>query len=252
MKKISKIFSAVVNDVPQHRIYKTMENNLVFRADLHMHTRHSKDSLSEPAAVLRAAVKKGLHAIAITDHDEIEGAFETARLAKEKKLPLQIIIGEEVSTDEGDLLVYFLKKKIAPGKLVAVLAEVKRQGAVCSAAHPYDYTRYGIALGKIPAKQLASIGAVEAFNARITVHSHNDDAAAFAKANGKPMLAGSDAHHPSEVGAAYAEFEGIKKLDARSLISAPRKLYGKVSPKYVHLFSRYAVLTKKAGKMLGK
>jgi len=238
--------------MPRHRIYNTMKSKTVFRADLHVHTRHSKDSLSGPAAVLGAAMKKGLNAIAITDHDEIEGAFETARLAREKKLPLQVIIGEEVSTDEGDLLVYFLKKRIAPGKLMAVLAEVKRQGAVCSAAHPYDYTRYGIALGEIPAKQLASIGAVEAFNARITVGSHNDDAAAFAKANGKPMLAGSDAHHPSEVGAAYAEFSGIARLDKRSLLSAPRQLRGKVSPAYVHLFSRYAVLTKRAGNMLGK
>lgn len=229
-----------------------MESNTVFRADLHMHTRHSKDSLSEPLAILRAAMKKGLHAIAITDHDEIEGAFETARLAKEKKLPLQVIVGEEVATDEGDLLVYFLKKKIAPGKLAGVLAEVKRQGAVCSAAHPYDYTRYGIALGKIPAKQLAAIDAVEAFNARITIRSHNGDAAAFAKANGKPMLAGSDAHHPSEVGAAYAEFSGITRLGKRSLLAAPRRLCGKVSPKYVHLFSRYAVMAKKARKVFSR
>lgn len=223
-----------------------MGKNAVFRADLHMHTRYSKDSLSEPLAILKAAMEKGLHAIAITDHDEIDGAFETAKLARKMRFPLQVIIGEEVATDEGDLLVYFLKKRIARGKLAAVLAEARRQGAVCCAAHPYDFTRYGIALEKIPAKQLASINAIEALNARITVRSHNSDALKFARSRGKPILAGSDAHHPSEVGAAYVEFSGVKKLDSRSLLFAPRALGGKVSPAYVHLFSRYAVLAKKA------
>ncbi len=228
-----------------------MKDKTVFRADLHMHTRHSKDSLSKPQDILSSALKKGLHAIAITDHDEIEGAFETARLARAKKLPLQVIIGEEVSTDRGDLLAYFLKKRIAPGKLPIVLAEVKRQGAVCCAAHPYDFTRHGIALGKLPPALVPSINCVEAFNARITLPSHNVSAEAFARSHGKPMLAGSDAHHPSEVGAAYVEFSGIAKLDSRSLLHAPRSLRGSVSPAYVHFFSRYAVMVKKARKILG-
>jgi hypothetical protein len=226
-----------------------MEKKNVFRADLHMHTHHSKDSLSKPLDILKAAMRKGLHAIAITDHDEIDGAFEAAKLAKAMRLPLQVIIGEEVATAEGDLLVYFLKKRIARGNLATVLAEVKRQGAICCAAHPYDFTRYGIALEKIPAKQLAAIDAIEAFNARITVRSHNSDALKFAHSRGKPILAGSDAHHPAEVGAAYVEFSGVKKLDKHSLLSAPRTLGGKVSPAYVHLFSRYAVAVKKARKV---
>lgn len=229
-----------------------MKNNAVFRADLHMHTLHSKDSLSKPEDILARAIKAGLHAIAITDHDEIDGAFETAGLAKGKRLPLQVIIGEEVGTDEGDLLVYFLKKRIAPGKLATALAEVKRQGAVCCAAHPYDFARHGIALEKLPAHLIGKINAIEAFNARVSMQSQNARAADFAHSHSKPVLAGSDAHHPSEVGAAYVEFRGIKKLDARSLLSAPRKLCGKVSPAYAHFFSRYAVFRKKAGKIFGR
>jgi predicted metal-dependent phosphoesterase TrpH len=216
-----------------------------FRADFHMHTHYSLDSLSKPKDVLAAALKRRLSAIAITDHDEISGAFEAREIAEDEHLPLQVVVGEEVSTDEGDLLTYFLKKRIAPGPLADVLSEVKKQGAICSAAHPYDFIRHGIKVESIPASLLAKIDAIEAFNARITIPSHNARALAFAVSHRKPVLAGSDAHHPSEVGAAFAEFSGVKKLDAKNLLSAPRTLSGSLSPKYVHAYSRYAVLKKR-------
>lgn len=216
-----------------------------FRADLHMHTEYSKDSLSRVEDVLEAAVKKGLDAIAITDHDETAGAFEAERITKRKKLPLQVIIGEEVMCDEGDLLVYFLKKRIAPGPLAEVLKEVERQGAVCSSAHPYDFKRSGIRLERQPASIISGIDAIEGFNARATFAQVNDSAVRFATLHRKPVLAGSDAHHPSEVGGAYVEFEGISKLDKGNVLSAPRKLHGKLSPPFVHFYSRYAVLRKR-------
>ena len=213
-----------------------------FKADLHMHTRHSVDSLSRVEDVLSAAVKKGLDAIAITDHNEIAGAFEAQKIAKARGLPLQVIIGEEVMCKEGDLLVYFLKRRIAPGPLAKVLKEVKKQGAVCSSAHPYDFKRSGIRLEKQPASVIAGISAIEAFNSRATFPQVNESAVRFASLHKKPQLAGSDAHHPLEVGAAYAEFVRVHKLDKKNILSAPRKLHGKLSSPMVHFFSRYAVL----------
>lgn len=216
-----------------------------FRADLHMHTLHSMDSLSEVRDVLDAAVKKGLDAIAITDHNGVAGAFEAARIAKQGKLPLQIIIGEEVMCNEGDLLVYFLKKRIAPGNLADALLEVKRQKAVCCAAHPYDFKRSGIRVEKLAPQILKQIDAIEGFNARATFAQVNESAVKFALLHKKPILAGSDAHHPSEVGGACAEFEGVGKLDRQNILSAKRTLRGKLAPPFVHGFSRYAVLVKR-------
>jgi predicted metal-dependent phosphoesterase TrpH len=210
-----------------------------------MHTRHSNDSLSEPLALLDAAMEKGLGAIAVTDHDEIQGAIEAARMAQARKLPLQVIVGEEVGTEEGDLLVYFVKEKIQPGPLKSVLGEVKRQGAICCAAHPYDAARHGIALEKLPKGEIALIDAVEAFNARASLAGQNASALLFSQKSGKPPLAGSDAHHPSEVGAAYVEFEGVDALDRRNILAAKRKIGGFRSSPLVHFFSRYAWLRKK-------
>jgi len=226
-----------------------MKEKKNFRADLHIHTCHSIDSLSRVEGVLDAAVKRNLSAIAITDHNEVSGAFEAQKIARARKLPLQIIIGEEVMCTEGDLLVYFLKRRISPGKLADVLKEVKQQGAVCCSAHPYDFKRSGIRLEKQPSSIIAGINAIEGFNARATFASVNEYAVRFALLHKKPVLAGSDAHHALEVGGAYAEFEGISRLDKRSILAAPRKLHGRLSSPFVHFFSRYAVLKKKFARL---
>ena len=215
------------------------------KADLHTHTIFSKDSLSRAEDVLAAAVKRGMGAIAITDHDGIDGALEAQSIARKRKLPIQVIVGEEVRTDAGDLLIYFVKKRIAPGKLEDVLAEAERQGAVCSAAHPYDAARHGIDLQGLSPSALGKIGALEVFNARVHVASQNARAMGFALKNKKALLAGSDAHHPSEVGTAYVEFYGEEELDAHALMHAHRKIGGKRSSPFVHFYSRYAVLRKK-------
>ncbi|MCX8197344.1 MAG: PHP domain-containing protein [Candidatus Micrarchaeota archaeon] len=217
------------------------------KADLHMHTKYSPDSLAEPKEVLTAALKKGLNAIAITDHDEIRGAIEAQAIAKKMKLKIQVIVGEEVATDEGDLLVYFVKKKIAPGPLEDVLAEAKRQNAICAAAHPYDFVRSGIHLEQIPSALLEKIDAVEVFNSRVSMQKMNQKAAEFCRKANKAQLAGSDAHHPSEIGNAYVVFEAKVKLGKKEMLSAPRDIFGKLSPFYVHLYSRAAVVKRKMG-----
>ena len=220
------------------------------KADMHVHTRFSKDSLSGIDAVLDAAAGRGMGAIAITDHDTIDGALEAQRIAKKRKLTIQVIVGEEVSTDKGDLLAYFVKRRIAPGPLPGVLAEAARQGAVCAAAHPFDFARHGINLPGLTDSILGKIGGVEVFNARVPLSSMNARAMGFALSHKKAMLAGSDAHHPSEAGAAYVEFYGLGALDAGALLRAQRRIGGKRSPPSVRLYSRYAVIRKKIAWLL--
>lgn len=219
-------------------------------ADLHVHSNFSFDSLSKPKDILEAAMKKGLSAVAITDHNEIAGAQEAHALVREKKLPLQVIIGEEVATDCGDLLVYFVRERIMPGKLTHVLSQAHEQKAVCVAAHPYDFARHGIDMRRLEPHVLAMIHGVEAFNARVSLASQNASALLFATERRKPIFAGSDAHHVSEVGAAHTEFSGVKWLDAKNLLSADRKISGRISSPLVHLHSRYAVASKKFSRLV--
>lgn len=48
-------------------------------ADLHVHSSYSPDSLITPKDLVFYAKKRGLTAVAVTDHDRIEGALKIAK-----------------------------------------------------------------------------------------------------------------------------------------------------------------------------
>ena len=82
--------------------------------DLHMHTHYSKCSNLKPEILLKIAKKRGLNGIAITDHNVVEGALKVKKLNKDKDF--EVIVGEEISTDAGEVLAYYLNKEIKKGK----------------------------------------------------------------------------------------------------------------------------------------
>ena len=72
------------------------------KADLHTHTKYSgmsklrfirfPDAVSDPVEVVRAAEKKGLDVVCVTDHDTIRGA----KMAEKVAGNVEVIVGEEV------------------------------------------------------------------------------------------------------------------------------------------------------------
>lgn len=64
--------------------------------DLHSHSNKSDGSLS-PTELVQAALKKGLKALALTDHDTLAGLDEAILAAKDS--PLEVIPGIEFSTE---------------------------------------------------------------------------------------------------------------------------------------------------------
>lgn len=192
--------------------------------DLHIHTHCSPCSINKPADVLKRAVKLGLSGIAITDHNEIKGALEVKALNKNPNL--EIIIGEEVMTDQCEVLAYYVKEKIKPGKYEDVIREIRRQNAVCSIAHPFSGGRRAhVSLKffeKLPRELLPD--AMETFNGRIIVPSANRKAKALAGRLGLAQTGGSDGHFLFELRTGYTEFDGDLKnaLRQRKTVS-----YGK-------------------------
>lgn len=67
--------------------------------DLHMHSTASDGALS-PAAVVEAAMKVGLTAIALTDHDTVAGMVEAEEAGR--RVGLRVVPGVELSAFEGD------------------------------------------------------------------------------------------------------------------------------------------------------
>jgi len=219
---------------------RSADGSGVWQIDLHMHTSASKDSLSDPAAVVERARAAGLDRIAITDHDEIEGAFKARALA-----PDLVIVGEEVRTSEGlDLIGLYLREHIRPGGSFRETAEaIRSQGGVVYLPHPFDSHR------GTDEEFLATVedcvDAVEGINARIHDSVRNEHARAWAAERNLPIGAGSDAHMVSEIGRVRAfvrPFAGPGELLAALEVG---RIGGNSSSHLVHLGSTWAKIWKR-------
>jgi len=172
------------------------------RVDLHSHTMWSGDSTTTPDEVLDAVVEAGLDVLCITDHNAIRGATDLAAT-----LPCRVIVGEELRTHAGEIIGLFLTQRIAHGIPPAEAArQIRGQGGVVYIPHPFDPMRRNMAepaLYELAAHGL--IDAVEVLNAKTSLRSLNERASSFADEFDLAHGAGSDAHVPLAIGAAYVE-----------------------------------------------
>ena len=164
-------------------------------AEFHCHTVYSGDSSNRVDTLIRAAREEGIERLAITDHNTIEGALRAKALA-----PELVIVGEEVLTDRGELIAYYVKEEVPKGLTVGeTLRRLKAQGAFISVPHPFDLWRHGWPLEEL-VELMPEVDALEVFNARCLRKVYNEKAFKFAWEQGLPMLGGSDAHSLVELG----------------------------------------------------
>ena len=177
--------------------------------DLHVHTNHSKDGESSVEDILKAAEAAGLDAIAITDHDSIEGAKQALLI----ETTVLVIPGIEVTTKQGHLLVLGVTEIIPAGlDVLETVALARRMGALLILPHPYHVWRHGVARRKKAG--MTAVDAVESFNSRYIVGSANRKAARMAVKLGKPCVAGSDAHNARFVGFGRTYVDAEKNVPA--------------------------------------
>ena len=170
------------------------------RLDLHLHTRGSWDSLSDPERILERAARLGIGRIAITDHDRLGVALEFAA-----RYPERVIAGEEVRTAEGiDVIGLYLKEEIPRGTPAEECCRrIREQGGISLLPHPYAGGKGGG--GKYAEVLAPLVDIVEVFNARLLSQDSNRKAEELARRHGKLRSAGSDAHTVGEIGNASVE-----------------------------------------------
>lgn len=172
--------------------------------DLHIHTKFSSCSNIEPSLLLKKAKQKGLDGIAVTDHNTIKGAVLTKELNFDKNF--EVIIGEEIKTDICEVLAYYLKEEVKPGKFYDVIKEIKKQNAICVIAHPFDLGLLRSPLTEDIDKVSGFIDGLECLNGRVVSSNANKKALLTAKRIGLGVTGGSDAHFLFEVGKCYTVF----------------------------------------------
>lgn len=108
----------------------------VLETDLHVHTRFSDGFLS-PVEVVDLGARRGLDAIAVTEHNVIFPAELARRAAAWVPGAPIVIVGEEVTTWRYHVLALGLTRAVdARAPLAAVIDDAHAQGAVVIAAHP--------------------------------------------------------------------------------------------------------------------
>jgi predicted metal-dependent phosphoesterase TrpH/glycosyltransferase involved in cell wall biosynthesis len=180
--------------------------------DLHMHTDHSPDCATPVDVLLDTAKRRGLGAIAITDHNEISGALAARELAD----GIKVIVSEEVKTaHEGEVIGLFIEEKIPRGmSMKETIDAIHAQGGLAYVPHPFDR------LHTIPdyehlLKVIEDIDMLEVFNARVAVRGFNEEAQRFADKYRVVAGAGSDSHVAQGLGTVkikMRDFDGAQEF----------------------------------------
>lgn len=212
--------------------------------DLHVHTWHSADSTIKPRELVTEARKRGLDGLAVTDHSKFSGALEVKNIAKEVKSDLVIIAGEEVLTERGEVLAFFISKEIRPGGFEDVVDEIKAQDGVVALPHPFDRLRRHFNFEGC--REVDEIAAIETFNARVVFGRDNERAKEFAKKNAKAEVGGSDAHFIFELGNGRTKVNASDEEEVRRAIEArATEAIGKKTSLFVHGVTKFLKTMKK-------
>ena len=220
-----------------------VSNSKKFAVEFHCHTNASKDSLTTPGDLIRAARKKRLDRVVVTDHNSILGAKAAQNLD-----PELIIVGEEIMTTRGEILAAFVQEEIpaglTPQETIRIL---KEQGAFISVSHPYDTHRKGGWAEADLLEIVPYVDAIEIFNSRCMDPRFNQRAKAFAQKHDLPGTVGSDAHGAFEVGRSVNLLDPFQGPDEMREVIRQAEYQTKLSPWWVHFVSRYASIKKKIG-----
>lgn len=172
---------------------------MLIKADLHVHTTYSNDSLITPKDLVYYSKRRGLNAVAVTDHNSLNGAYKIA-----KETDFLIIPGMEVSSADGHIVALNVHELIPRGlSAVDTVELIHKAGGVAIACHPYVYFK-----GCLRDNVCAAFDAIEVINARAFPFKNSvKKAEEAAERLNLSRVAGTDAHYGPQIGYGYTEIE---------------------------------------------
>lgn len=192
--------------------------------DLHVHTNYSSDSLITPKELIFYAKKNGLNAVAITDHNIIEGALKIA-----KETDFLVIPGMEVSSADGHIVALNLETLIPRGLTAQETVDrLHDAGGLAVACHPYAMFK-----GSLNKRVTSKFDAIETINASAFPFNYSRrKATEVAEKLGLPTVGGTDAHYGPAIGCGYTVIDAEPNLEAiaKAIINKKCTAYGKPVP----------------------
>ncbi len=191
------------------------------KADTHIHTTYSDGKMTPEELVDYVVQNTDLRVIAVTDHDTAEGGRAAQDYARQQRLALEVIVGQEVTTDEGDIVGLFLHKSLpAYHSAHAAVQAIHAQGGLAIAVHPYSaWASMGkmTGVGKLMAD--LALDGVEVRNG-FPFNWFSNRFTRWSNRRGPRCgeLGGSDSHVPHTVGQAFTWFPGVSALDLRRAV----------------------------------
>jgi len=215
----------------------------VLKADLHTHTHYSHDSITSPERYVRRCLALSINCVAVTEHNNIEGALAVQKLA-----PFKVIIAEEIKTTHGELTGLFLREPVPPDlSPEETIERIKAQGGLVSLPHPFDRIRREPLRDEARDRILKQLDIIEVYNSRTTFQRDNRRARKIAEAMGLPMGAGSDAHSPWELGTTYIEMPDFDGPDEFLRALRQGRIVGRPANPLVHVISTLAKVRTRLG-----
>ncbi len=189
------------------------------KADLHIHSR-ADDGLATPREIVdHVQQNTDLDVIAITDHDEIEGALEARSIVAKGQFRFQVLVGMEVTTRQGHLLALGIERPIRMlQEMERTIALVHEQGGVCVLPHPMAWFSMGARqslVNRLVSEPTDSVylDGVEVFNPSFAGHVVFKLTERLNRTRWRlACCGGSDSHSLNTIGSAYTTFPGERTI----------------------------------------
>jgi predicted metal-dependent phosphoesterase TrpH len=211
-----------------------------YKVDFHTHSQASPDGALSLEHYRRALVQHRLDCIAVTDHNTIEMAQQL-----HEELGDKIIVGEEITTTQGEIIGLYLTEVVQAGLSAAeTVHRIKAQGALVYIPHPFETVRKGITPETLD-EIAADVDIIEVHNGRAVFQNKGQQALAWAEKHAVPGAASSDSHGISGWGRTYTMLDDmpteetlVKLLQAASYQRGFPGFRGILYPKFNRLRSR--------------
>jgi predicted metal-dependent phosphoesterase TrpH len=218
---------------PIHRVSRDTSSSRM-TIDLHVHTYPASPCGSASVdSLIEEAKRIGLDGICLTDHNHVWDPAHVEELRQ--RHGFLILRGNEITTNQGDILVFGLEKDIQGiVDLKELRNEVEKADGFMIVAHPFrgflivGVDQAGLTPDKAMERPLFNyVDAVEVLNGKVT-ERENRFALQVTQGLGLPTTGGSDAHEVAEVGVYATEFHEVIQSEQDLIAALKEGVYSPV------------------------